>query len=97
MIRYGVSCGSKICTKSNQLYLDAYRRTGGRVERVDYRLIVEEANGLCGICRGSLGGATSVDHIYPLAHGGDHTLQNTQLAHPACNTAKGNTLPEVAA
>ncbi|MEW1867031.1 HNH endonuclease signature motif containing protein [Streptomyces caelestis] len=97
VIRYGVSCGSEVCAKSNQLYLDAYRRTGGRIERVDFRQIVAKSNGRCGICGDDLNGAESVDHIFPLAHGGDHTLSNVQLAHPSCNTAKGDTVPAVTA
>lgn len=35
----------------------------------------------------------SVDHVIPLARGGEHSLANTQLAHLVCNTRKGDKLP----
>jgi len=35
--------------------------------------------------------APSLDHRVPLAAGGDHTPENTQLAHLGCNIAKGDT------
>ncbi|WP_130291612.1 HNH endonuclease [Pseudonocardia sediminis] len=31
----------------------------------------------------------SVDHIIPLARGGEHTYANTQPAHLRCNLSKG--------
>lgn len=31
----------------------------------------------------------SIDHREPIAHGGSHTLANTQLMHFACNASKG--------
>jgi 5-methylcytosine-specific restriction endonuclease McrA len=97
IVKYGVTCGSETCTKSNQLYLDAYRRTGGEIERVDFAAIVAKSAGLCGICEGPLDDSPSVDHVFPLKHGGAHTLANVQLAHLPCNVAKGDTLPGVAA
>jgi 5-methylcytosine-specific restriction endonuclease McrA len=30
----------------------------------------------------------SIDHIVPLAKGGNHTWNNVQLAHHYCNTLK---------
>ncbi len=39
-------------------------------------------------------GAT-VDHIIPLSRGGTHTMDNVQAACWACNTSKGDTMPEV--
>ncbi|MGW4028238.1 HNH endonuclease [Streptomyces sp. NPDC004838] len=97
IVKYGVTCGSVICTKSNQLYLDAYHRTGGELERVDFAAIVAKSNGVCGVCTQPLGDSPSVDHIFPLKHGGAHTLANVQLSHLECNVAKGDKLPEVAA
>lgn len=51
----------------------------------------------CGICGGSVDKAlkfpdrmsASLDHIVPLAAGGDHTRINVQLAHMGCNAKKG--------
>jgi 5-methylcytosine-specific restriction endonuclease McrA len=33
--------------------------------------------------------AATIDHIVPLAAGGDDTKANVQLAHRRCNTRKG--------
>jgi 5-methylcytosine-specific restriction endonuclease McrA len=30
-----------------------------------------------------------LDHIVPLARGGEHSYANTQPAHPTCNRRKG--------
>lgn len=34
--------------------------------------------------------APTIDHIVPLSLGGDHTMENCQLAHLSCNSSKGN-------
>lgn len=33
--------------------------------------------------------APELDHIIPLAAGGQHTYENTQCSHRSCNMAKG--------
>ncbi len=33
--------------------------------------------------------AATIDHVFALARGGEHSYGNTQLAHLRCNTAKG--------
>lgn len=33
--------------------------------------------------------SASLDHVLPLKHGGEHTYENTQLAHLSCNIRKG--------
>jgi 5-methylcytosine-specific restriction endonuclease McrA len=35
--------------------------------------------------------APTIDHIIPLAHGGDDTRANVQLAHFLCNASAGIT------
>lgn len=35
----------------------------------------------------------SIDHIIPIKHGGLHNIDNTQLMHLGCNSAKGATTP----
>ena len=35
----------------------------------------------------------TIDHIVPLAEGGKNVYENYQLAHKACNEAKGKMLP----
>lgn len=36
----------------------------------------------------------TIDHIVPLAEGGKNVIENFQLAHKACNEAKGCMLPK---
>jgi 5-methylcytosine-specific restriction endonuclease McrA len=36
----------------------------------------------------------TIDHIVPLAKGGKNAMENYQLAHKACNEAKGSMLPK---
>lgn len=46
--------------------------------------------GVCGICGRSVDPQDfQVDHIRPLARGGEHSYWNCQIAHPICNQRKG--------
>jgi 5-methylcytosine-specific restriction endonuclease McrA len=48
----------------------------------------------CVYCATPLEFATAtLDHVYPLAHGGAHTLGNLVAACPPCNRLKGQLLP----
>jgi 5-methylcytosine-specific restriction endonuclease McrA len=68
----------------------ARERNTSDVERIDYQRILDESQGMCGICHGALGDARfHFDHIIPLAMGGTHTTGNIQIAHSACNLKKG--------
>jgi len=49
-------------------------------------------NGICHIC--GLGGARSVDHIVPRAHGGSDELSNLAAAHGSCNSERGARVAE---
>lgn len=39
--------------------------------------------------------AATIDHVYPLAHGGAHTPGNVVVACAPCNRLKGDLLPHV--
>ena len=66
------------------------RKRGVTVGTVDYRLVVQEANGRCGICGTEVGSALiHIDHKIPISKGGTHTQENLQLAHGRCNLRKG--------
>lgn len=45
----------------------------------------------CGICKGKIDRIENaeVDHIIPIARGGQHRPRNVQLTHRACNQWKG--------
>lgn len=66
------------------------RRAGAFVEEVDRLLLLERGGGVCGICGGDVDPLNfHLDHIVPLALGGEHSYANTQVAHPSCNARKG--------
>jgi 5-methylcytosine-specific restriction endonuclease McrA len=66
------------------------RRAGVAVERVDPIAVFERDGWKCGIClRPVVKEEASVDHIVPIARGGEHSYANVQLAHLSCNKRKG--------
>lgn len=65
------------------------RLVGAFVETVDPAKVWKAHKGLCGICQKPVKGAWHVDHILPLARGGQHSYANVQVAHPRCNLSKG--------
>lgn len=58
-------------------------------------IVLELADGVCGICGEDVDPLDfHVDHIIPLARGGEHSYDNTQPACPPCNLRKGAKLIE---
>lgn len=73
------------------------RKLAQFVEEIDHMTVFQRDKGICGICGESVDSADfHVDHIFPLARGGEHSYANVQLAHPRCNLQKNATLPEAA-
>lgn len=68
----------------------AKRAAAPKVESVNRMKVWERDGGICGIC-GEVANrdAFHVDHIVPIARGGEHSYANVQVAHPACNLRKG--------
>jgi 5-methylcytosine-specific restriction endonuclease McrA len=63
------------------------------VEHVDPLVVLELDDGACGICGDDVDSDRfEVDHVIPIAHGGEHSYANTQTAHPACNRRKSATV-----
>lgn len=59
------------------------------VESVERLVVLERDDGVCGICGEDVDPfAFHVDHIIPLARGGEHSYGNVQVAHPRCNMSK---------
>lgn len=60
--------------------------------RPHIRQAVMERDGLtCGLCGGDVVlEDVHIDHILPWSRGGSSELDNLQVAHSACNIAKGN-------
>jgi 5-methylcytosine-specific restriction endonuclease McrA len=64
-------------------------KRGAFVENVDPQIVYARDGGICGICRESAApDSFEIDHIVPLARGGEHSYANTQVAHPTCNRRK---------
>jgi 5-methylcytosine-specific restriction endonuclease McrA len=61
------------------------RITGPRWQRI-VAMIVTRDHGICWLCGGA--GATSADHVIPLADGGSNYPSNLRTAHRHCNYAK---------
>lgn len=68
----------------------AARMRAGFVEYICPQLIFERDGGICRICGKPVNpNSFHIDHIKPIALGGEHSFDNTQLAHPRCNMSKG--------
>lgn len=60
------------------------------VERVRRQEVFARDRWICGLCHRPVKRAdASLDHIVPLAVGGEHSYRNVQCAHRRCNSAKG--------
>lgn len=74
------------------------RLLGAFVEDVNIDVLWERDAGICGICSESVDRELSwpgrmvatIDHVIPLARGGEHSYANAQLAHMGCNARKGD-------
>lgn len=51
--------------------------------------IYERDGGRCVYCGAETGQRFHIDHVFPLAHGGNNDPDNLALACPPCNLAKG--------
>ena len=65
------------------------RRRGAFVEDVHPQVVFESHGGCCGVCGELIEGDYHIDHVIPLARGGEHSYANSQPAHPLCNIKKG--------
>lgn len=60
------------------------------VERIDRAAIIARDRQTCHLCGERVpDGEVTLDHIVPLAIGGEHTSRNLAVAHHSCNSAKG--------
>lgn len=62
-------------------------------EHVKRSVVFERDCGICGICGLAVDPKNwHLDHVVPLALGGEHSYANTQVTHPVCNLRKGANL-----
>jgi 5-methylcytosine-specific restriction endonuclease McrA len=72
------------------------------VDRVSRLAVFERDAWVCHICRHPVDRSASVpqpmaatiDHIIPIAGGGDHNYGNVATAHFICNSLKRDTMPQ---
>lgn len=77
------------------------RKRGATVDEIDRQAVFERDGWTCGICGGSIDPelrwpdrmSAQVDHVVPLAKGGDHSWENVQAAHFSCNAKKKDQAP----
>lgn len=71
---------------------------GAKWEPFEYEDLFGRDGWICWICHFPVSqeakypdpACPSVDHVHPLSKGGDHTLENSRLAHFSCNSRRGN-------
>lgn len=69
------------------------RKRQALVEKVDREVVWERDEGICGLCGLPVERSDwHLDHVVPLARGGEHSYANVQVAHPICNQRKGAAL-----
>lgn len=69
----------------------SHKRSSGKVQKLPYGTVPrigELQRWKCAICAVSVREKYHVDHIMPLAKGGEHTPANLQLLCPSCNVRK---------
>lgn len=76
----------------------ALSRGASRAERFEYSEIFERDGWVCGICGDPVDRrlewpdpmSVSLDHVFPVSKGGEHSRENAQCAHLRCNVRKSN-------
>ena len=90
---------SKNCNKRmNEAGRSARKRGATTTEKDAIKTLMQSKHKVCGICGLSIPKnarfphpkSLSIDHIIPISKGGQHTLDNVQLAHLSCNVRRGN-------
>lgn len=87
----------KLGLLTNSSHQARARKHGVRYEPIDVTTVYTRDRWRCGICRRQVNPkltyphpmSASLDHLLPLALGGDHVYANVQAAHLQCNMDKG--------
>ena len=65
------------------------RERNAKIEEFSRTEIFDRDNGICHICGKKVKPSSwQLDHIIPLARGGQHTRINVAVSHPLCNNKK---------
>ena len=98
----GVGYCSRKCVVRSAKRRRRARLRAARIDNINLYELGQRDDWCCGICGEVVDatlevpefGAPTVDHVTPLAKGGNHSYANTQLAHFICNSLKGDTVPK---
>ena len=74
--------------KADNRALRRAKQQNATVEKVSRATVYERDNGRCHICEKKVGRGWHLDHIVPLARGGEHSYRNVAVSCPGCNMAK---------
>lgn len=66
----------------------------GKLTRGIRKRLFAAQGGKCIYCSADLGRSAHLDHVIPLAKGGEHSDDNVQLLCPPCNLSKGAKMPD---
>ncbi|WP_354002418.1 HNH endonuclease [Plantibacter cousiniae (nom. nud.)] len=94
--RYRAEMDRRRRVSSNAAKHERKAREEAAIERFDQWEVYERDHWLCGICGQEVdpevldpdATSASLDHVVPLSRGGDHTRDNSVLAHLICNIRK---------
>jgi 5-methylcytosine-specific restriction endonuclease McrA len=94
--RYRAEMDRRRRVSSNAAKHERRAREEAKIERFDPLEVYKRDGWLCGICGAEVDPAVlhpdpmsaSLDHVVPLSKGGDHTRENSVLAHLICNIRK---------
>lgn len=82
-------------TEGNEYASPAKKRNRKKYSEDVRRMIYNKAEGRCQLCGRKIRyKELTLDHIVPLAMGGEDCISNLQAADAACNGFKGSILPE---
>lgn len=88
--RYRLSHWLEVKEREGRYKARELKRTS-QIERIDFKRILIDANGICGICQQPFDlFGIEFDHVVPLASGGTHTTGNIQATHTRCNRSKND-------
>lgn len=90
--------GDREAVRAQWLMSRAKKIGANEVDRISPSEVFERDGGICQLCNYPVNPtvevpnpfAVTVDHKIPLSKGGAHTLENVQLAHFYCNSAKSD-------
>lgn len=103
--RARVTCGSAACLSANDRQHTTVRQArvrGATVEVFVYSEVFERDGWTCMVCSAPIDRelkyphplSVSLDHIIPVARGGEHSRRNAQAAHLVCNSRKNDSMPD---